>query len=580
VTTTPEQQAAEQAATEERAAPEEQAAPAVSPDEKPQPAEGIELIGEYEGSGFKEPPYIARRADGQTVQMPKLLYLIAEEADGGTTLAQIAERVTEKFGRGLDAESVGFLVEKQLRPLGVIAGADGSSPQLQKVDPLLALKFRTGVVPERVVRAITTFFYPLFFPPVVLAVLAGLVALDVWLFAVHGVAQSMRDLVYNPILLFMVLGLVVLSAMLHECGHATACRYGGATPGKMGIGIYIVWPALYTDVTDAYRLGKGGRLRTDFGGVYFNVIFSLATFGAYFLTGYEPLLVVVVLQHIEIVHQFLPFLRLDGYYVLSDLTGVPDMFTRIRPTLASLIPWKKTDERVTELKPWARFTVMGWVLLLIPIILFMFGTMVFNAPRIFATAYDSFVVQYHRVGDAFGGGRTLSGVAGIVQITALALPSAGMVASFGRVGKRSLVGAWAWSAGSVVRRGVVLAGATGAAGFLGFVWYPNGDYTPIQPGEKGTIQGAVHQISQVATGRPGLSPQRARQLGRTTELRNQTQPVVPNPTQTGPTSTTTPTSTTGGSGSGTPTPTSSTATTPTSTTETTPTTTETTTTTP
>jgi putative peptide zinc metalloprotease protein len=29
-------------------------------------ADGVELIGEYEDSGYKEPPAIARRADGQS----------------------------------------------------------------------------------------------------------------------------------------------------------------------------------------------------------------------------------------------------------------------------------------------------------------------------------------------------------------------------------------------------------------------------------------------------------------------------------------------------------------------------------
>ena len=38
----------------------------------------------------------------------------------------------------------------------------------------------------------------------------------------------------------------------------------------MGTGLYLVWPAFYTDVTDSYRLGRAGRLRTDLGGLYFN----------------------------------------------------------------------------------------------------------------------------------------------------------------------------------------------------------------------------------------------------------------------------------------------------------------------
>jgi putative peptide zinc metalloprotease protein len=180
-----------------------------------------------------------------------------------------------------------------VRPLGVLAGADGSSPELKKVDPLLALKFRAALVPERLVNAITRVFKPLFLPPVIVAVLGGLVALDVWLFAYHGIAQSLREVLYSPVLLMLMLGLVILSAAFHECGHATACAYGGARPGVMGAGLYIVWPAFYTDVTDAYRLGKTGRLRTDLGGVYFNTIFVLLTAGAYFATGYEPLLLII-----------------------------------------------------------------------------------------------------------------------------------------------------------------------------------------------------------------------------------------------------------------------------------------------
>jgi hypothetical protein len=40
----------------------------------------------------------------------------------------------------------------------------------------------------------------------------------------------------------------------------------------MGVGIYLVWPAFYTDVTDAYRLPRRSRLRVDLGGLYFNAV--------------------------------------------------------------------------------------------------------------------------------------------------------------------------------------------------------------------------------------------------------------------------------------------------------------------
>jgi putative peptide zinc metalloprotease protein len=451
------------------------------------------------------------------VQLPHLLYAVAEQVDGRRSYDEIAERTSEAIGRGVSAENIQFLVDKKLRPLGVLAQADGSSPQPPKLDPLLALRFRAALVPKSVTRALTTVFYPFFYPPVIALVLAAVVAFDVWFFFVHGAAQSTRALIYNPILLLMVLGLVVIATALHEIGHATACRYGGAEPGVMGAGIYIVWPAFYTDVTDAYRLSRGGRLRTDLGGVYFNCLFVLAVGAAYFVTGFEPLLVLVIIQHLQILQQFLPFLRLDGYYILSDLTGVPDMFARIKPTLKSALPGKETDERVEVLKPWVRVVTTAWILLLIPVLLFVFGILIFNAPRMLATAWDSLLIQKDRI----AGGSTLEIVAGTIQSVALVLPLGGMTYTFTKGGKRLATGAWSWSEGAPFRRAVVVACAVAIAGVGGYVLLPNGDYRPIQPGERGTLQGAFEQVRNIPSGRPGLTEKREEELGGAPSRREQ-----------------------------------------------------------
>src|SRR5262245_50344471 len=60
----------------------------------PRLAEGIELIGEYQGSGFLQAPYIVRRVDGQVIQLPRLLYLLAASVDGRRDHAQIASALT------------------------------------------------------------------------------------------------------------------------------------------------------------------------------------------------------------------------------------------------------------------------------------------------------------------------------------------------------------------------------------------------------------------------------------------------------------------------------------------------------
>jgi putative peptide zinc metalloprotease protein len=484
----------------------------VAPERNPQLAAGIELIGEYEGSGFKEAPYIARRSDGQTIQLTQLLHLVAEQCDGTRDLPEIARRVTAAFGRKVSAGNVEFLVERKLRPLGVLAEADGSSPELDKPQQLLALKFRTALVPERWTHVVTTLFKPLFLPPVVFAVVAGLLALDVWVFGIHGIGAGVRAAVYQPWLLLVFFGAVVVATAFHECGHATACAYGGARPGVLGAGVYVVWPVFYCDVTDAYRLGKAGRLRTDMGGIYFNAIFALATAGLYAVTGFEPLLLIIVLQNFAILQQVMPLLRLDGYYIVSDLTGVPDILNRVRPILTSLIPGREPDPKVAELKPWVRIAVTTYIVALIPVMLFALVMMVLSAPRVVATAYDSLGVLANKFSAALDAGKGVNAAASGLQMTALVLPVAGMTATSGRIGRRVVGGALRWSEGDAVRRTGLLVLLTGGIALAAFTWWPNGEYRPIQPGERGTVASGLQAVQAVPTGRPALTREREKQL--------------------------------------------------------------------
>jgi putative peptide zinc metalloprotease protein len=527
-------------------------------DRPPRLADGVELIGEFEDSGFKEAPFIARRSDGQVVQLPAMLFRLAEQVDGRRTYEEIADRFSDAIERRVEAADAQMLIEEQLRPLGVVGPADGESVELGKVDPLLALKFRAAVVPDRAVRALTTVFRPLFLPPILVAIVLAMIGLDGWLFFVHGVSQSLRHTLYQPLLMLMLIGGVVLATAWHEIGHATAVRYGGAEPGVMGVGVYIVWPAFYTDITDAYRLGKWGRVRTDIGGMYFNAIFALMAAAAYALTSFEPLLLLVVLQNFAILQQSLPFLRLDGYYILSDLTGVPDIFLRIRSVLSSFIPGRPADERVTALKSWVRVVVSGYVVLVVVFFAVTILALVLNFPRMLATGYDSAALRYQAVGPAFSAGRGLDGALDIVQLVFLALPGAGLAYTAARVGGRSSVGALRWAHGSPPRQAALaLAGAAGLA-LAAFSWWPNGEYRPVQPGERGTLTGVVNEVAALPTGRPSLTPQRQRQLGGAPTQRQLQAPATRRGLVTPPVDVTSTTDTTTTSTDTTPTPTTDT----------------------
>ena len=57
----------------------------------PARVDGVQLIGEMVGSGYRSPPALARRGDGQTLQLTPLLYLVLEAVDGRRTYDEIAE---------------------------------------------------------------------------------------------------------------------------------------------------------------------------------------------------------------------------------------------------------------------------------------------------------------------------------------------------------------------------------------------------------------------------------------------------------------------------------------------------------
>jgi putative peptide zinc metalloprotease protein len=510
-------------------------------DRPPRLADGVQLLGEYTGTGYRERQHIARRPGGRMVQLSRLLHLVAEQCDGSTSYQQIAARVSGGYGKTVSPDNVRTLVEGKLRPLGVLAAADGSSPPAESSDPLLALKLRTQLLRPGIVGVLARATRPMFWPPVVVAVLAGLIAVDVWLFFIHGLGSGIRATVQQPAVFLLVMAVVVVSAALHELGHATACAYGGAKPGGMGAGIYVVWPAFYTDVTDAYRLDRGGRLRTDLGGVYVNAIIVIITAGGYALTGYDPLVLLCFLLQVLVLQQMLPFLRLDGYYVLSDLVGVPDLFRRIGPVLRSAMPFRDPEPSVAQLKPWVRRVVAGWVFLLIPVLAMNLGYFLLAAPRIFATGWDSASRLIGTMTSTQGADAAWAGM----QLVLLLLPAIGMTYTFIRIAKRGTAGAWRWSAGSATRRTAVMAAALGTAILLAVLWYPDGRMTPYREGERGTLQKHFLELGVLGQGDPLLrTPSQALTP---TPPADQTSPVVlqepanpvttaPTPPQTTPTS--------------------------------------------
>jgi putative peptide zinc metalloprotease protein len=429
------------------------------------PSGGLRLLGEYQGSGFTEPRFLVRRGDGQVIQLSRLLYLvmaaIAEgDADGGWDAGRVAAHVRTGFGREVTADNVRYLVTVKLVALGVVmAGEPGPGPEpatpaggagantpghAPRTDVLLGLKIRGTLLRPRAAGAAGRALAWLHDPVLAAAVVAGFAAFETWLFAGHGAIGPLLDVLHQPVLFLAVAGLTLASLLFHELGHASACRYGGARPGAIGFGLYLIWPSLYTDVTDVYRLGRAGRLRTDLGGVYFNAIFILALGGCYAATGQPVFLAAAFADNFQVLQQLAPLVRMDGYFILGDLAGVPDLLGLVIPIMVSLLPAslrrrpaaRRAASRASGLRRSPRLLVSAWVLVAIPLLAAAAGYTLWHLPAIVTTAARSFTSGLTTARAGFSAGRPAAGLTAALNLVLLVIPVAGLIYLLARIARR------------------------------------------------------------------------------------------------------------------------------------------------
>ena len=321
------------------------------------PACAVELIGSFQGSGRANETYLARRDDGQWVELTPLLWLTLSSLDGVRTSAQVADRVTAALGQPVAGEDIDYLIDKKLVPAGLVGTPSGKQ---KRPDLVLALRAKKVLLPAKVVSAISRPLRFLFWGPIVLLVTGLFLGVETYAFVSGRLLAGVHQAVDRPASLLLLGALILCSIFVHEMGHASGCRYGGATPGALGVGVYVSTPAFFTDLSDGYRLGRWGRVRGDLGGVYFNAVYAVAVFPFYLITGSPVLLLVITAMILEIIEQMLPFVRSDGYWVISDLAGVPDLF--------SYLGWairrgQRSGPQVTGLTPSSRRLVMIWGLI-------------------------------------------------------------------------------------------------------------------------------------------------------------------------------------------------------------------------
>lgn len=113
--------------------------------------------------------------------------------------------------------------------------------------------------------------------------------------------------------------------LFHELGHGSAIVRFGRRPGTAGIGFYLIYPVYYCDVSEAWGLTRWQRAVVDLGGAYFQTTVATVLLLLYTQFPSPELYWIAVLSDWSILMTLNPFLKMDGYWLVSDLMGLANL---------------------------------------------------------------------------------------------------------------------------------------------------------------------------------------------------------------------------------------------------------------
>lgn len=166
----------------------------------------------------------------------------------------------------------------------------------------------------------------------------------------------------------------IVVKVLHELGHAIAADANQARCRQIGVLMLFFLPTLYCDVSDAWRLeSRWRRIAISAAGIYVELVLALLATIGWTLTAPGPLnglffQIMLMCSVSTLLINGNPLLRYDGYYILSDLLGRPNL------TSAAKLEWKKLT---ADYFTWSTLKTTRWGLV---------------AFRVCSSAYQWFVI--------------------------------------------------------------------------------------------------------------------------------------------------------------------------------------------
>ena len=284
-------------------------------------------------------------------------YFVFQHLDGETSLAEIQSLYHASHApRHLSEEQVLNFVQRLASQGLVLVDKFGlsstianrsrrlkSSERKQKLSSVLAIRFR-GIDPDRFLERLLPSVRWMFSP---LAVLLSILLLcgAVMIACAESETISREMPRFSTFLqsgkLFWFLAIIAGIKVLHELGHAFACKRFGGECHELGVLLLAFTPCLYCNVSDAWLLkNRWHRIAISGAGMYVEVV--IASICTYFWFWSVPGTLHTVCLYVMVISSFStillngnPLLRYDGYYILSDWVGVVNLRSRSQGLVGS-----------------------------------------------------------------------------------------------------------------------------------------------------------------------------------------------------------------------------------------------------